>query len=44
MHRKVCVYGLTDHYITIFQITRLADFMSIYPNEDSALADAAALG
>ncbi|MDI6695328.1 MAG: STAS domain-containing protein [Anaerolineales bacterium] len=44
MHRKVYVYGLTDHYITIFQITRLADFMSIYPNEDSALADAAALG
>lgn len=44
MQRKVYVYGLTDHYITIFQITRLADFMSIYPNEDSALADATALG
>jgi anti-anti-sigma factor len=31
------VYGLTDHYLHIFQITRLADFMTIYEDERSAL-------
>jgi anti-anti-sigma factor len=31
------VYGLTDHYLHIFQITRLADFMTIYEDESSAL-------
>jgi anti-anti-sigma factor len=30
--------GLSDHYVEIFQITRLADFMTIYPDEASALA------
>lgn len=39
-HRLV-VYGLSDHYMEIFQITRLADFMSIYPDEASALAGVA---
>lgn len=29
--------GLSDHYQEIFRITRLSDFMSIYPDEDSAL-------
>ena len=32
------VFGLSSHYQEIFQITRLADFMSIYPDETSALA------
>ena len=32
--------GLSDHYEEIFKITRLSDFMSIYPDEDSAVADA----
>lgn len=32
------VYGLSPHYREIFQITRLADFMAIYPDEASALA------
>lgn len=39
-HRQLIVYGLSDHYQEIFQITRLSDFMSIYPNEQSALASA----
>ena len=30
-HRRLVVFGLSDHYAEIFQITRLADFMSIYP-------------
>lgn len=35
--RKLVVFGLSDHYVTIFQITRLSDFMAIYADEASAL-------
>lgn len=38
-HRRLVVYGLTDHYQEIFHITRLADFMTIVPDETSALAE-----
>lgn len=41
-HRRLVVYGLSDHYQEIFAITRLTDFMTIVPDEASALADAAA--
>ena len=30
-------YGLTPHYREIFEITRLADFMAITNDEDSAV-------
>jgi anti-anti-sigma factor len=33
-------FGLTPHYEEIFQITRLADFMTIRPDEDSAVSGA----
>ena len=36
-HRQMVVFGLSDHYIEIFKITRLADFMTIYPDEVSAI-------
>lgn len=36
-HLSLVVFGLSDHYVEIFQITRLADFMTIYPDEASAL-------
>lgn len=36
--RRLAVYGLSDHYVQIFQITRLSDFMNIYQDEPSALA------
>jgi len=36
--RKISSCGLSDHYREIFEITRLADFMRIYPDERSALA------
>jgi anti-anti-sigma factor len=36
--RTVKACGLTDHYREIFEITRLADFMAIFPDEASALA------
>jgi anti-anti-sigma factor len=41
VRRKLVVFGLSDHYLEIFQITRLADFMTIYSNEQEALADVA---
>ena len=37
-HRKLVVFGLSEHYVTIFQITRLSDFMAVYSDEASALA------
>lgn len=39
-HRHLITYGLSDHYVEIFQITRLADFMSVFSDEESALAGA----
>jgi len=35
---RLLSYGLSDHYIEIFQITRLAEFLEIYPDEASAVA------
>lgn len=34
---RVIASGLNEHYREIFQITRLSDFMSIYPDQNSAL-------
>src|SRR5215213_9776070 len=39
-HRRLIVCGLSEHYVEIFQITRLSDFMTMFPNEESALAGA----
>jgi anti-sigma B factor antagonist len=36
--RPVLATGLSDHYREIFEITRLADFMRIFPDERAALA------
>jgi anti-anti-sigma factor len=36
-HRRLLACGLSEHYVEIFNITRLADFMTVYPNEQSAL-------
>lgn len=36
-HKKLAVFGLSDHYVEIFRITRLSDFMDILPDETSAL-------
>lgn len=37
--RRLLACGLSDHYIEIFQITRLVDFMSLFPDEAAALTD-----
>ena len=38
-HQRVLTCGLSAHYEEIFRITRLSDFMSIYPDEATALGD-----
>ena len=40
--RSLAVYGLSEHYMEIFSITRLADFMTVFPDEDSAVSGIAA--
>ena len=37
VHQTLAIYGLTDHYLEIFQITRLADFIQIFPDEASVV-------
>ncbi len=39
--RPVLAWGLTDHYREIFEITRLADFLEVVADEQSARAAAA---
>lgn len=36
--RSLLVFGLSEHYTDIFNITRLVDFMSVYPDEASTIA------
>jgi anti-anti-sigma factor len=36
--REVSARGLSEHYREIFEITRLSDFMAIYPDEAAAVA------
>src|ERR671917_1392658 len=40
--RRLLAYGLSDHYVEIFNITRLSDFLSVLPDEESAVAEASA--
>ncbi len=41
-HINLLTCGLSEHYVEIFNITRLADFMSVYPDEATALSAPAA--
>ena len=36
--RQLAVFGLSEHFQEIFRITRLSDFMSVYPDEASLMA------
>src|SRR5438552_17581329 len=36
--RQVTAAGLSDHYREIFEITRLSDFMRIFPDENAAVS------
>jgi anti-sigma B factor antagonist len=36
--QKLLAYGLTEHYLQIFELTRLDEAISIHSNEEEALA------
>ena len=36
-HQKLAVYGLSDHYRQIFELTRLDEAIAIHDNESTAL-------
>lgn len=38
-HLRLLTSGLSEHYQEIFRITRLADFMSMVPDERAALSE-----
>lgn len=40
-HKKLAAYGLSDHYREIFELTRLDEAITIYDNEQTALAGTA---
>ncbi len=40
--RRLLACGLSKHYVEIFEITRLSDFVSVFEDEESALREAAA--
>ncbi len=39
--QRLLAYGLSEHYRRIFELTRLNEAISVYPDETSALAAAA---
>ncbi len=39
--RPLVAYGLSEHYVEIFEITRLSDFMGVFPDEQSAMSETA---
>jgi anti-anti-sigma factor len=38
--RSLLACNLSEHYVEIFNITRLSDFMSVFPDEKSAVVEA----
>jgi anti-anti-sigma regulatory factor len=38
--RRLLACNLSEHYVEIFEITRLSDFISVLPDEESAIAEA----
>jgi anti-sigma B factor antagonist len=39
-HQHLFCYGLNEHYLHIFTLTRLSDAIKIYTSEEEAVADA----
>ena len=38
--RRLLACNLSEHYVEIFEITRLSDFIGVFPDEESAIAEA----
>jgi anti-anti-sigma factor len=41
-HKRLLACNLSEHYVEIFNITRLSDFMGIFPDEQSAVSEISA--
>ena len=39
-HRRLLACNLSEHYVEIFNITRLSDFMNVFPDEQTAVVEA----
>ena len=39
-HRSLLACNLSEHYVEIFNITRLSDFMSFFPDEQTSVVEA----
>ena len=39
-HKRLLACNLSEHYVEIFNITRLSDFMGVFPDEESAVVEA----
>lgn len=39
-HRRLLAYGLSDHFVDIFEISRLSDYVRIHDDEESAIGEA----
>ena len=37
-HKRLLACNLSEHYVEIFNITRLSDFMSVFPDEERAIS------
>ena len=37
--KRLLACNLSEHYVEIFNITRLSDFMSVFPDEQSAMSE-----
>jgi anti-anti-sigma factor len=37
--RRLVASGLSDHYVEIFEITRLSDYIGVFPDEESAMSE-----
>jgi anti-sigma B factor antagonist len=37
--RRLVAYGLSDHYVEVFEIICLSDFMSVFPDEERAISE-----
>ena len=37
--RRLVAYSLSDHYVEIFEITRLSDYIGVFPDEESAMSE-----
>jgi anti-anti-sigma factor len=42
-HRAIHACGLSEHYRQMFEITRLSDFVTIHPDEATAVAETASI-